>query len=420
MRSPFTSETIRGCESDGTADSPYLTRTSLLETRFGNVYLHYFHRSDRDDLHDHPWNFVSVVLWRGYVEVTECPMCVGIGYWAEGHWPPEQMRCPMCEGSGRLRSRVWPGMVLFRRAEHRHRVELVNGRPAVTLLLRGPYVREWASSLRAGFTGVTTSARKVADMETQVVERPILFSGPMVREVLAGRKTQTRRVVRWKSPEPGLNLGFSGLSAAPYCTGHPEPEHGWCLYSRRGDGCWETRSKATHCPYGNTGDRLWVRETWADCNSENGPVIAYRAGGERFLMDEPDMLLPDGSMDYSKTPKCLFSMWDTDLRQGADDCHWRPSIFLPRWASLCTLDVCEVRVQRVQSISEEDAVAEGCTFDGQYYAGGLHPVKGTRKVFPTARDAFRDLWDSINGKRPGCSWADNPWVWAITFRRVTE
>ena len=111
----FKKKTIYGCEADDTSDSPYLTRTTLLETRFGNVYLHYFHRSDRDDLHDHPWHFVSIILWRGYIEVTE----------------------------GGKRSRKWPGMILFRRAAHRHRVELVGGRPAVTLIIRSPYVREW-------------------------------------------------------------------------------------------------------------------------------------------------------------------------------------------------------------------------------------------------------------------------------------
>jgi hypothetical protein len=110
----FERKTIYGCEARGDAQSAYLTRWTLFKTHFGQVCLHVFHRSDADDLHDHPWPFLSLILWRGYVEETP-----------------------------RGRRRAWPGMVLFRQAEHRHRVELINGRPAVTLVVMGRRVREW-------------------------------------------------------------------------------------------------------------------------------------------------------------------------------------------------------------------------------------------------------------------------------------
>jgi hypothetical protein len=110
----FDRKTIYGCEARGDAQSAYLTRLALVSGSLGAVYLHLFHRSDADEHHDHPWNFVSVILWRGYVEET-----------------PKGKR------------RVWPGMVLFRRAAHRHSVKLVDGKPALTLVIRGPYVREW-------------------------------------------------------------------------------------------------------------------------------------------------------------------------------------------------------------------------------------------------------------------------------------
>lgn len=105
---------IYGCEGRGEKDSAYLTRYRILSTRFGGIYLHIFHRSDSDDMHDHPWPFVSIPLWRGYIEHT-----------------PNGAR------------RVWPGMVLRRPAEWQHRVQLVKGKPAVTLIFKGNRVRDW-------------------------------------------------------------------------------------------------------------------------------------------------------------------------------------------------------------------------------------------------------------------------------------
>lgn len=106
---------IYGCEARGDGDKPYLTRYTLISIPGFILCIHVFHRSDADDLHDHPWNFTSLILWRGYREET-----------ADGK-----------------KKRVWPGMVLRRKATHRHRVELVNGKKAVTLVIMGKYRKSW-------------------------------------------------------------------------------------------------------------------------------------------------------------------------------------------------------------------------------------------------------------------------------------
>lgn len=176
-------------------------------------------------------------------------------------------------------------------------------------------------------------------------ERPILFSAPMVRALLDGRKTQTRRVVK---PQPTATR-----------------EEAIRTYGKGGTFILEAGFFGVRCPYGQLGDRLWVRETWGAC--AGSPV--YRA--------DDNATCPDGG-------------------------RWKPSIHMPRWASRITLEVTGVRVERLQDISEEDAIAEGV---------------------PEQRGdpwAFQCLWDSINGARERCSWAANPWVWAITFSRRTE
>lgn len=193
-----------------------------------------------------------------------------------------------------------------------------------------------------------------------MVERPILFNSAMVRAILGGTKTQTRRVVK------GAALEWL------------EP---WMFAPE-----FVAASENAMCPFGHSGDRLWVRETWAclDSHTRPGSRLAYRANtpdGERVRVDAP----------------------------------WRPSIYMPRWASRITLEITGVRVERLQAISEADAQAEGCTQNHNgYFWGGPHAEYG-RKQMPTAKAAFADLWDSING--PG-SWDANPWVWCVEFRRL--
>lgn len=209
-------------------------------------------------------------------------------------------------------------------------------------------------------------------------ERPMLFSAPMIRALLAGTKSQTRRVVKWRGAAPGLNLGFSGLSAFKEC-------HGWSLSSRGIGGQWEDRTASTPCPYGQPGDRLWVKEQTLKVEDHGwiGPVYTESDVGRQALEwghgepDDPDHIPPHA------------------IKR-------RPSLFMSRAMSRITLEIVSVRVERLQAISRGDAMAEGCPFPNM--AAGPNP-----------RDWYRELWDQINGAG---AWDANPWVWAVSFKRV--
>lgn len=202
-----------------------------------------------------------------------------------------------------------------------------------------------------------------------MTERGILFSAPMVRALLAGTKTQTRRLVRDQSV-PGRTLtGFRQ---------HHGREHGY-----------EPRT----CPYGARGDRLWVRETWRITDDIAGrDVMEYRAGGTRMVVDGPAIAHGEHQITSVAVP-------------------WRPSIFMPRWASRITLRVTAVRVERLQDISEDDAKAEGVVA-GEPMPALVNGKRGEVRAF-THRDQYALLWNAINGKR--APWASNPWVWVVMF-----
>ncbi len=214
--------------------------------------------------------------------------------------------------------------------------------------------------------------------------RPILFSGPMVRAILEGRKTQTRRVL---NPQivclPGITPTFSwGKFSGLF------PDD-WFGYGNEIDG---------GLPY-QPGDILWVRETWQyyDWTEDGEPFLRFQADDARALVrpteDWADRI-DDIWYDLSQTAN-----GQTDNR--ASDRRWRLGIHMPRWASRLTLEVTGVRVQRLQDISCGDAMDEGCPFPNM--AAGPNPC-----------DWFADLWNSINEKR-GFGWGSNPWVAAISF-----
>lgn len=126
---------IYGCEARGDHDSPYLTRWTIFDALGVRLYLHKFHRSDHDDLHDHPWAFASLILWRGYVEETPCGICKA-----------DASHCRY-----RVRERKRPGMILFRRANHAHRVVLIDDKPSWSLVIAGRRKREWGFFTRRGW-----------------------------------------------------------------------------------------------------------------------------------------------------------------------------------------------------------------------------------------------------------------------------
>ena len=186
-------------------------------------------------------------------------------------------------------------------------------------------------------------------------ERPILFSGPMVKAILEGRKTQTRRVLKPQPPS------IKGQQVWPNKNGD------WSYWI---DGSFWQDVK---CFYGVPGNRLWVRETFA----KNIPWCPH---GLTYRVDHIDAR-GDGP---------------------AHPIKWCPSIFMSRWASRITLEITGIRVERVQDISDDDAKAEGVMDIGIKARGGY-------------RSGFADLWDSTNAKR-GLGWEQNPWVWVIEFK----
>ena len=194
-------------------------------------------------------------------------------------------------------------------------------------------------------------------------ERPILFSAPMVRAILDGRKTVTRRLVK---PSPHKVDGGVPFADAP-AWAHAEPG-----------------SSVMRCPYGVRRDRLYVREAWAAPHAYD---------------HLPPRLIPqDARIHYAAT----------EDRGGL---LWRPSIHMPRWASRITLEVTGVRVETLQDISEADAVAEGCKpIRPELVQDGLIVRPGRSAV-----EEFRLVWEQING---GGSWEKNPFVWVVTFRRI--
>lgn len=247
-------------------------------------------------------------------------------------------------------------------------------------------------------------------MTTTVRERPIIFSDVMVRAILEGRKSQTRRVVKppkwWKGMMHHAtgNVDDRGLTRTNMVL------------------CEETGTHWQYCPFGVPGDRLWAREVhW-----HNGYLSRW-CGADPI---EPEWVTNQPLAGQEQSMRDCFVKFDDP----GDPNHWRktPAMFLPRWASRITLEVTSVRAERLQDISEADAKAEGLAEitkdDGRTWKFGIPDLDGLPggcdvgwpwpdwDVDP--RKAYALLWDRINGKRPGCAWADNPFVWAIEFRRI--
>ena len=216
-------------------------------------------------------------------------------------------------------------------------------------------------------------------------DKPILLSGPMVRALLDGRKTQTRRILK---PQPDM------AKISQPC--HPEP---------RGNGRWVWMACDDRPGYSfatadfkvrfEKGDRLYVRETWQGFNETRGAVIAYKAtcDGDSF-----DFAAEDGAVQRLTVKK------------------WRPGIHMPRWASRLTLTVTDVRVQRLQEISPEDARDEGVDRRSksvrQFWLFGATAEEREAIYLRACVWEYEQLWNDINGAG---SWTANPWIVALTF-----
>lgn len=225
-------------------------------------------------------------------------------------------------------------------------------------------------------------------------ERPIIFSGPMVKAIFEGRKTQTRRVIK-----------FPRIMDMPESI-NPDGKGDWIAWT---PAVTDEASRRAYpngggfkCPYGQPGDRLWVRETWAHLREEYTDRddygdqdklnwIGYKSNGAAILYREGDSKIIMGTQIWA-----VFD--DIEIR-------WRPPIYMPRWASRITLEITEVRVERLQNITAENAKAEGI----EPYLFLPERLQGAG-----LKVQFRILWDSIYGKK--YPWESNPWVWVIVFR----
>ena len=211
-------------------------------------------------------------------------------------------------------------------------------------------------------------------------ERPIVFNTEMVEAILDGKKTQTTRPI--KNCSYVLDVG-----------------EGECL-------AIDENEKIIECPYGDVGDRLWVKETWANCNSSEGPCIAYRADSHIItwhdFCEEKAADYGNGpSMNYDKYPGD-YTMWWEDLLSGESEHSWKPSTHMPKWAARIWLEVTGVRVERVQDISREDALAEGVN-------------RTNASIYDFSKKRFKNLWISLYSED---SWNRNDWVWVIEFKRI--
>ncbi|MEQ5206544.1 hypothetical protein [Proteus sp. fly-1067] len=221
-------------------------------------------------------------------------------------------------------------------------------------------------------------------------ERGIIFNAEMVRAILDGRKTQTRRIVKNVMPDNGIWLKKPTKTRSGATTHVLDaPKHNLC-------------------PLGKIGDRLWVRETWSVVSHEfddDGLMIDY-------VPDRPTKAVREMPYGHGYFTGHVIYSADGDFTWGDDDgcidgrSCWKPSIHMPRWASRITLEITNVRVERLNDISNDDAKSEGCW----YGRGGGVPDKALTPSYQ-----FPTLWEEIYGDG---SWSSNPWVWVIEFKKA--
>lgn len=238
------------------------------------------------------------------------------------------------------------------------------------------------------------------------LERPILFSGSMVRAILNDSKTQTRRIVK---PQPSADMKAAYLDGDSNWVFWSEPvgeEVAKQWYPPGSD-------RGIKCPYGKMGDRLWVRESWRPRSWGSDfewMMIQYKEGDDVKEINPSDVWGDDAEVVWAKMSRECVGAGNPTTDSGdfilEKPLKWRASIFMPRAVSRITLEITNIRVERLQDISEEDAKAEGVPPFDWNDGWSLRPVP-----------AFEKLWDSINGaKHP---WSSNPWVWCVNFKRRT-
>lgn len=253
-------------------------------------------------------------------------------------------------------------------------------------------------------------------------ERPILFSAPMVMAILEGRKTMTRRIVKLPSKRDSFVVVERNGSRWPFQSDDGES-----------DVCDDGNEHPYACPYGQLGDRLWVRETWrvGAWNEDEGKIaVDYFADGhcrrEWLQVRDENLFARLWQQSTDEAIKALGQREWYTWEPGSSPCKWRPSIFMPCEFSRITLEITNVRVERLNDISESDAKAEGIN-EEEFYpddgyplcVGYTHEKEDKNKaysLYTTRAKAFKNLWESINGLD---SWNANPWVWVIEFKKIS-
>lgn len=233
-------------------------------------------------------------------------------------------------------------------------------------------------------------------------ERGIIFNAEMVRAILDGRKTQTRRIVKHqRHPSQEIKLCDDGFFH-------------WSMIGA------EKPLSAINYEYGRVGDRLWVRETYSLLGNEDACPIDWN---DNIVNDKTEAAriyrasCAQKSGDYGLWSIPDEADWKPHTEEMKFEGSWTPSIHMPRWASRITLEITDVRVERLNNISPRDVVAEGLIklpATGRYvrFQGAQH----FGLAYDNHKDAFADLWDEVS--KPDCNYESNPWVWVIEFKRV--
>jgi hypothetical protein len=248
-------------------------------------------------------------------------------------------------------------------------------------------------------------------------ERPILFSAPMVRAILDGRKTVTRRTMKTQPSEawqPATYDDVHKMRDDDFVMRKGEPVTiGW------GPSSWDGE-EAYVSPYGQPGDLLWVREAWrapASLDDLSGSSIADKCLDTGYRKPWcPLKFEATGDVNSAREWR-YFGAKPGEAIPG----RYRHARFMPHWASRITLELTSVRVERVQEISDNQAIAEGIERNPEYPTlwkrGDLHGDQNTMKSTGFPKLAFRSIWEAINGHE---SWSTNPWVWVVEFKRLEQ